>query len=75
MNEEVSLNAFYVDDNFTIDTLIVVSYKIKKGEELTDADSLYINFIKESGAITPEIVAPQKIKILNISPNSFILDK
>ena len=75
MNEEVSLNAFYVDDNFTIDTLIVVSYKIKKGEGLTDADSLYINFIKESGAITPEIVAPQKIKILNISPNSFILDK
>ena len=75
MNEEVSLNAFYVDDNFTIDTLIVVSYKIKKGEELTDADSLYINFIKDSGAITPEIVAPQKIKILNISPNSFILDK
>ena len=75
MNEEVRLNAFYVDDNFTIDTLIVVSYKIKKGEELTDADSLYINFIKESGAITPEIVAPQKIKILNISPNSFILDK
>ena len=75
MNEEVSLNAFYVDDNFTIDTLIVVSYKIKKGEELRDADSLYINFIKESGAITPEIVAPQKIKILNISPNSFILDK
>ena len=75
INEEVSLNAFYVDDNFTIDTLIVVSYKIKKGEELTDADSLYINFIKESGAITPEIVAPQKIKILNISPNSFILDK
>ncbi len=50
-------------------------YKIKKGEELTDADSLYINFIKDSGAITPEIVAPQKIKILNISPNSFILDK
>ena len=75
MNEEVSLNAFYVDDNFTIDTLIIVSYKIKKGEELTDVDSLYINFIKESGAITPEIVAPQKIKILNISPNSFILDK
>ena len=75
MNEEFSLNAFYVDDNFTIDTLIVVSYKIKKGEELTDADSLYINFTKESGAITPEIVAPQKIKILNISPNSFILDK
>ena len=75
MNEEVRLNAFYVDDNFTIDTLIVVSYKIKKGEELTDADSLYINFIKDSGAITPEIVAPQKIKILNISPNSFILDK
>lgn len=75
INEEVSLNAFYVDDNFTIDTLIVVSYKIKKGEVLTDADSLYINFIKESGAITPEIVAPQKIKILNISPNSFILDK
>ena len=75
MNEEVSLNAFYVDDNFTIDTLIVVSYKIKKGEELTDADSLYINFIKDSGAITPEIVSPQKIKILNISPNSFILDK
>ena len=75
MNEEVSLNAFYVDDNFTIDTLIVVSYKIKKGEGLTDADSLYINFIKDSGAITPEIVAPQKIKILNISPNSFILDK
>ena len=75
MNEEVRLNAFYVDDNFTIDTLIVVSYKIKKGEELTDADSLYINFIKDSGAITPEIVSPQKIKILNISPNSFILDK
>ena len=75
MNEEVSLNAFYVDDNFTIDTLIVVSYKIKKGEGLTDVDSLYINFIKDSGAITPEIVAPQKIKILNISPNSFILDK
>ncbi len=75
INEEVSLNAFYVDDNFTIDTLIVVSYKIKKGEELTDADSLYINFIKESGAIIPEIVAPQKIKILNVSPNSFILDK
>ena len=75
MYEEVSLNAFYVDDNFTIDTLIVVSYKIKKGEGLTDADSLYINFIKDSGAITPEIVAPQKIKILNISPNSFILDK
>ena len=69
------MNAFYVDDNFTIDTLIVVSYKIKKGEELTDADSFYISFIKESGAITPEIVAPQKIKILNISPNSFILDK
>ena len=75
MNEEVRLNAFYVDDNFTIDTLIEVSYKIKKGEELTDTDSLYINFIKDSGAITPEIVAPQKIKILNISPNSFILDK
>ncbi len=75
INKEVSLNAFYVDDNLTIDTLIVVSYKIKKGEELTDADSLYINFTKESGAITPEIVAPQKIKILNISPNSFILDK
>ena len=33
MNEDVRLNAFYVDDNFTIDT-IVVSYKIKKGEEL-----------------------------------------
>ena len=75
INEEVSLNAFYADDNFTLDTLIVVSYKIKKGEELTDADSLYINFIKESGVITPEIVAPQKIRILNISPNSFILDK
>ena len=69
------MNAFYVDDNFTIDTIIVVSYKIKKGEELTDADSLYINFIKESDVITPEIVGPQKIKILDISPNSFILDK
>ncbi len=75
INEEASLNAFYAYDNFTLDTLIVVSYKIKKGEELTDADSLYINFIKESGAITPEIVGPQKIKILDIYPNSFILDK
>ena len=75
INDEVSLNAFYVDDNFTIDTIIVVSYKIKKGDELTDTDSLYINFTKDSGAITPEIVAPQKIKILDISPNSFILDK
>ena len=69
------MNAFYADDNFTIDTLIVVSYKIKKGEELVDADSLYINFIKESDVIIPEIVGPQKIKILDISPNSFILDK
>ena len=69
------MNAFYADDNFTIDTLIVVLYKIKKGEELKDADSLYINFIKESDVIIPEIVGPQKIKILDISPNSFILDK
>tara|TARA_B100000676_G_scaffold119211_1_gene118750 strand:+ start:635 stop:1534 length:900 start_codon:yes stop_codon:yes gene_type:complete len=75
INEEVSLNAYYVDDNFTIDTIIVVSYKIKKGDELTNADSLYINFIKESDVIIPEIVGPQKIKILDISPNSFILDK
>ena len=69
------MNAYYVDDNFTIDTIIVVSYKIKKGDELTNADSLYINFIKESDVIIPEIVGPQKIKILDISPNSFILDK
>ena len=75
INEDVSLNVFYVDENFTLDTIIVVSYKIKKGEELTDADSLYVNFKKESGVITPEIIGPQKIKILDFSPNSFILDQ
>ena len=62
MNEEVSLNAFYVDDNFTIDTLIVVSYKIKKGEELTDADSLYINFIKDQGQLLQKSSPLKKLK-------------
>lgn len=75
VKEEVSLKANYFKDNFSLDTLIVVSYKIKKGDVLEESDSLYVNLKTESSLLIPEIVAPSNIQILNISPNSFILDK
>ena len=52
---------------------VLFLFKVKKGAELTD--SLYVNFKNESGILTPEIITTEKIEILNISPNSFILDK
>ena len=75
VKEEVSLKANYLKDNFSLDTLIIVSYKIKKGDILDESDSLYVNLKTESSLLIPEIVAPSNIQILNISPNSFILDK
>ena len=75
VKEEVTLKANYFKDNFSLDTLIVVSYKIKKGDVLEESDSLYVNLKTESSLLIPEIVAPSNIQILNISPNSFILDK
>ena len=42
---------------------------------MNESDSLYVSLKKESGFIIPEIIYPPKIQILNISPNSFILDK
>lgn len=75
LNEEISLKINYEEDDFSLDTLILVKYKIKKGDEMTESDSLYVNLKNESGFIIPEIIYPSKIQILNISPNSFILDK
>ena len=75
INEQVSLKVYYEEENYSLDTLVIVSYKIKKGDVLTDDDSLYVNLKTESSLIIPEIVAPPNIQILNIYPNSFILDK
>ncbi len=71
--QEIQLNAYYDADNVSLDTSVLVLFKVKKGAELTD--SLYVNFKNESGILTPEIITTEKIEILNISPNSFILDK
>ena len=71
--QEIQLNAYYDEDNVSLDTSVLVLFKVKKGAELTD--SLYVNFKNESGILTPEIITTEKIEILNISPNSFILDK
>jgi hypothetical protein len=75
INEQVSLKVYYEEGNYSLDTLVIVSYKIKKGDVFTDDDSLYVNLKNESSLIIPEIVAPPNIQILNIYPNSFILDK
>jgi len=75
VKEEVSLKVNYLKDNFSLDTLIIVSFKIKKGDVLDESDSLYVNLKTESSLLIPEIVAPSNIQILKISPNSFILDK
>ena len=75
INEQVSLKVYYEEENYSLDTLVIVSYKIKKGDVFTDDDSLYVNLKTESSLIIPEIVAPPNIQILNIYPNSFILDK
>ena len=71
--QEIQLNAYYDEDNVSLDTSVLVLFKVKKGAELTD--SLYVNFKNESGILIPEIITTEKIEILNISPNSFILDK
>ena len=75
VQEEIILKVNFQDENFKIDTSVTVLYKMKKGDEPISDDSFFVNLRKKDGYLIPEINGIQDIQILNIYPNSFILDK
>ena len=75
VQEEIILKVNFQDENFKIDTSVTVLYKMKKGDEPISDDSLFVNLRKKDGYLIPEVNSIQDVQILNISPNSFILDK
>ena len=75
VQEEIIIKVNFQDGNFKIDTSVTVLYKMKKGDEPISDDSLFVNLIKKDGYLIPEVNSIQDVQILNISPNSFILDK
>ena len=75
VQEEIILKVDFYEENFLLDTSVVVLYKIKKGVEISPNDSLYVTLRKEEDYLIPEVNGPDEIQVLNISPNSFILDK
>ena len=75
VQEEIILKVDFYEENFSLDTSVLVLYKIKKGLEISPNDSLCVTLRKEEDYLIPEINGPDVIQVLNISPNSFILDK
>ncbi len=75
VQEEIILKVNFQDENFKIDTSVTVLYKMKKGDEPISDDSFFVNLRKKDGYLIPEINGIQDVQILNIYPNSFILDK
>ena len=75
VQEEIIIKVNFQDGNFKIDTSVTVLYKIKKGDEPISDDSLFVNLRKKDGYLIPEVNSNQDVQILNIYPNSFILDK
>ena len=75
VQEEIILKVNFQDENFKIDTSVTVLYKMKKGDEPISDDLLFVNLRKKDGYLIPEVNGIQDVQILNIYPNSFILDK
>ena len=74
IEEEVRLNVNFNENNYNLDTSVVVTYKFRRGEELTKPDSIFVTLRKEDNVLIPIVNDTDLIQILDIYPNSFILD-
>ena len=75
VNDEIILELKYDQNEYNIDTTVIVTYQIEKGEELGERDSLYLSYELINDSIIPEVVGPTKIKIIDLRPNSIKLDR
>ena len=75
INDEINLNLKYTQNEYNIDTIVIVTYQIEKGVELSDEDSLYLSYELINGSIIPEVVGTSKIEIIELTPNSIKLDR
>ena len=75
INDEINLNLKYTQNEYNIDTTVIVTYQIEKGVELSDEDSLYLSYELINGSIIPEVVGTSKIEIIELTPNSIKLDR
>ena len=74
IEEEVRLNVNFNENDYRLDTSVVVTYKFRRDEELTKSDSLFITLRREDNILVPTVNDTDLIQILDIYPNSFILD-
>jgi len=74
VEEEVRLNVNFNENDYRLDTSVVVTYKFRRDEELTKSDSLFITLRREDNILVPTVNDTDLIQILDIYPNSFILD-
>lgn len=74
IEEEVRLNVNFNENDYSLDTSVVVTYKFRRDEELTKSDSLFITLRREDNILVPTVNDTDLIQILDIYPNSFILD-
>ena len=75
VNDEINLNLKYTQDEYNIDTTVLVTYQIEKGLELSDEDSLYLSYELINGSVIPKVVGTSKIEIIDLTPNSVKLDR
>ena len=75
VNDEINLNLKYTQDEYNIDTTVLVTYQIEKGLELSDEDSLYLSYELINGSVIPKVVGTSKIEIIDLTPNSIKLDR
>ena len=75
INDEISFDLKYDQDEYNIDTTIVVTYEIEKGIELDAEDSIYLSYNIINGNIIPEVLGTTKIKVIDLIPNSIKLDR
>ena len=75
INDEISFDLKYDQDEYNIDTTILVTYEIEKGIELDAEDSIYLSYNIINGNIIPEVLGTTKIKVIDLIPNSIKLDR
>ena len=75
INDEISFDLKYDQDEYNIDTTIVVTYEIEKGIELDAEDSIYLSYNIINGNIIPEVLGTTKIEVIDLIPNSIKLDR
>ena len=75
LNDEITLDLNYDEDEYNIDTTIVVTYQVEKGVELDEGDSLYLSYKVINGSVIPEVLGTTKIEVIDLRPNSIKLDR